>query len=70
MTSDHSSIKQILAGELSISPKQVDAFITLYDDGNTVPFIARYRKEATSGLDWRTIYTTQKVFWPKPTPSL
>ena len=51
MTSENSSIKQLLASELSISPEQVDAFITLYDDGNTVPFIARYRKEATSGLD-------------------
>lgn len=51
MNSDSHAIKQLLADELSIFPQQVDAFITLYDDGNTVPFIARYRKEATSGLD-------------------
>jgi uncharacterized protein len=40
-----------LALELTISEQQVSAFITLYDDGNTVPFIARYRKEMTKGLD-------------------
>ena len=44
-------IKDTLASELSISTKQVNAFISLYDQGNTVPFIARYRKEATEGLD-------------------
>lgn len=51
MNSDNNAIKTLLARELSISQQQVEAFITLYDDGNTVPFIARYRKEATSGLD-------------------
>lgn len=45
------NINQQLAGELSITIHQVEAFVALYDDGNTVPFIARYRKEATSGLD-------------------
>lgn len=40
-----------LANELTISELQVNAFIMLYDDGNTVPFIARYRKEQTNGLD-------------------
>ena len=44
-------INQTLASELLITAKQVTAFVALYDDGNTVPFIARYRKEATSGLD-------------------
>lgn len=43
-------IKQ-LANELVISEQQVNAFVSLYDDGNTVPFIARYRKEMTKGLD-------------------
>lgn len=45
------NITKQLAQELSISSQQVDAFIDLYDEGNTVPFIARYRKEKTSGLD-------------------
>ncbi|MCP4323297.1 MAG: RNA-binding transcriptional accessory protein [Psychromonas sp.] len=44
-------INKQLARELSISDQQVGIFINLYDDGNTVPFIARYRKEQTKGLD-------------------
>ena len=40
-----------LAAELSIGVKQADAVLTLLDEGNTIPFIARYRKEATGGLD-------------------
>ena len=40
-----------LAQELSVKPQQVSATIALLDDGSTVPFIARYRKEATGGLD-------------------
>ncbi|MCG1011656.1 RNA-binding transcriptional accessory protein [Tepidanaerobacter sp. GT38] len=39
-----------LAQELNIDKKQVAATITLLDEGNTVPFIARYRKEVTGGL--------------------
>lgn len=44
-------IEQRLATELSIRPNQVTATIELLDSGATVPFIARYRKEATGGLD-------------------
>jgi len=44
-------VNQQLAKEVNLPLVQVNAFITLYDDGNTVPFIARYRKEATQGLD-------------------
>lgn len=40
-----------LASELSIRPNQIQAVIELLDDGSTIPFIARYRKEATGGLD-------------------
>ncbi|PJC85194.1 RNA-binding transcriptional accessory protein [Vibrio sp. HA2012] len=40
-----------LAQELNVRPEQVNAAVTLIDDGNTVPFIARYRKEVTGGLD-------------------
>lgn len=40
-----------IAAELHLSEKQVQAAVQLLDDGNTVPFIARYRKEATGGLD-------------------
>src|SRR3954470_14464681 len=45
------SIEQRLALELSAKPVQVAAAIALLDDKATVPFIARYRKEATGGLD-------------------
>ncbi|RUO26755.1 RNA-binding transcriptional accessory protein [Aliidiomarina minuta] len=40
-----------IAQELNVRPAQVQAAITLLDDGATVPFISRYRKEATDGLD-------------------
>lgn len=42
---------QRIAEELSVNSKQVIAAVALLDDGSTVPFIARYRKEATGGLD-------------------
>ncbi|OQN65100.1 Tex family protein [Vibrio cholerae] len=40
-----------IAQELNVRPEQVIAAVTLIDNGNTVPFIARYRKEVTGGLD-------------------
>lgn len=46
-----SDIPAAIAGELSIRPQQVESVITLLDDGNTIPFIARYRKEATGSLE-------------------
>ncbi len=45
------SIESRLALELSAKPDQVAAAVALLDEGATVPFIARYRKEATGGLD-------------------
>ncbi len=45
------SIEQRLSLELAAKPAQVAAAIALLDEGATVPFIARYRKEATGGLD-------------------
>ena len=42
---------QIIATDAKVKPTQVEAVIKLLDDGNTVPFIARYRKEATGSLD-------------------
>ena len=44
-------ISQIIATELNVAPQQILAAIQLLDDGNTIPFIARYRKEVTGGLD-------------------
>ena len=46
-----SDIPAVIARELSIRPQQVESVITLLDDGNTIPFIARYRKEATGSLE-------------------
>ncbi len=43
-------IIKTIAEELNIKPTQVDATIKLIDEGNTIPFIARYRKEVTGGL--------------------
>ena len=45
------NIIEQLAGELKIRTTQAEAAVKLMDDGNTIPFIARYRKEATGGLD-------------------
>lgn len=46
-----SSISQQIATELAVNANQVQAAIALLDEGATVPFIARYRKEVTGGLD-------------------
>ena len=40
-----------IAAELKVRPAQVNTAVELLDAGSTVPFIARYRKEATEGLD-------------------
>ena len=44
-------IVQLIAKELGVGPPQVAAAVLLLDEGSTVPFIARYRKEATDNLD-------------------
>lgn len=44
-------IEHQIAGELNARPEQVQAAVRLLDEGATVPFIARYRKEVTGGLD-------------------
>lgn len=45
------SINKRIAQELNIKEQQIEATVKLLDDGNTVPFVARYRKEVTGGLD-------------------
>ena len=44
-------IETKIASELGIKQDQVEAVVALLDEGNTVPFIARYRKEKTGSLD-------------------
>ena len=45
------NINKVLAEELSVREEQVDAAVKLIDEGNTIPFIARYRKEMTGSLN-------------------
>ena len=45
------SINQRIADELNVAPQQVNAAVELLNEGATVPFISRYRKEVTGGLD-------------------
>ena len=44
-------IVQVIATELGVGPHQVAAAVALLDEGSTVPFVARYRKEVTGNLD-------------------
>lgn len=54
-------IKEI-AKDLNITDKQVEVVLNLLSDGNTVPFIARYRKEATGALDEEEIRSINEVY--------
>jgi len=51
MTAQSHRIAQTIAAEIACKPEQVTATVQLIDEGATIPFIARYRKEATGGLD-------------------
>ena len=54
-------IKEI-ATNLNITEKQVNTVLTLLSEDNTIPFIARYRKEATGALDEETIRSINEVY--------
>lgn len=54
-------IKEI-AASLNITEKQVNTVLSLLSEGNTIPFIARYRKEATGALDEETIRSINEVY--------
>jgi len=54
------NIFEVIANELSANVQQVMAAVKLLDEGATVPFIARYRKEATSGLDDTQLRTLEE----------
>jgi len=49
------NIANMIAGELNVKESQVEATIKLINEGNTIPFIARYRKEVTGGLSDETL---------------
>ena len=55
-----SKISQTIAAELKVKLEQVNAAIGLLDEGSTVPFISRYRKEITGGLDDTQLRTLQE----------
>ncbi|MBR3211442.1 MAG: RNA-binding transcriptional accessory protein [Bacilli bacterium] len=55
-------IIQEIANNLSISNKQVTTVLSLLSEGNTIPFIARYRKEATGALDEEAIRSINEVY--------
>ncbi|HET7132075.1 MAG TPA: Tex family protein [Gammaproteobacteria bacterium] len=54
------SIESRIASELSVRPQQVAAAVALLDEGATVPFVARYRKEVTGGLDDTQLRTLEE----------
>ena len=49
------------ASELNVSVQQIEGAVQLLEDGNTIPFIARYRKEATRGLDERQLRSIEDM---------
>lgn len=51
-----------ISSNLNINPKQVETVLGLLRDGNTIPFIARYRKEATGALDEEIIRSINEVY--------
>ncbi len=51
-----------IAKELNVKERQVENVLKLLEDGNTVPFIARYRKEATGALDEEQIRQINEVY--------
>lgn len=61
MQEEGTNIVSVIAEKLGITEKQVKNVIELIDGGNTVPFIARYRKEVTGGLDDTTLREFHKL---------
>ena len=51
-------INQKITEELGVKEWQVEAAVKLIDEGNTIPFISRYRKEATGSLNDCLLYTS------------
>jgi uncharacterized protein len=53
-------LASLVAAELALPPRQVAGALALFDEGNSLPFIARYRKEATGGLDETQLRAVQE----------
>jgi uncharacterized protein len=57
---DLERLAHLVSAELQVRPAQVASAIALLDDGNTIPFVARYRKEATGNLDEEQLRAIEK----------
>lgn len=55
-------IIKTISQELNVGVHQIEAVLSLLEEGNTVPFIARYRKEKTGALDEDQIRTIDKYY--------
>jgi uncharacterized protein len=60
MSAEADKIARIIATEIDAQPRQVKAAVDLLDEGATVPFVARYRKEMTGGLDDTQLRTLEE----------
>ncbi|NGY04364.1 Tex family protein [Solimonas terrae] len=60
MSAQADEISRLIAVEIAAQPRQVSAAVALLDEGATVPFIARYRKEITGGLDDTQLRTLEE----------
>ena len=58
----NTNIIEQISTQLNITTKQIEATLKMLEDGNTIPFIARYRKEATGNLDEEAIKTIGEVY--------
>ncbi len=56
-------INQVITGELGVKRWQVDAAVKLIDEGNTIPFIARYRKEVTEHWTMNSFVNCIRPTW-------
>ncbi len=61
MSEIHTSYSTRIAARLQLAEHRVAATVQLLDDGNTLPFIARYRKEMTGGLDEEQIRAVEQT---------
>lgn len=61
------AIEQRLAAEMNVRPQRVMAAVALLDEGATVPFISRYCKEATDGLDDTQIRNLEECLYRQAT---
>ena len=60
MTSAEGPVAAVIGRELGIPRPQVESVVRLLDEGNTIPFLARYRKEQTGGLDEEVLRTIEQ----------